>query len=109
MHRAAFGTRASASTHATPAANTLAGRGEYHMWTPDAIAALQAAVVSGEYEHYKLYAQLVNGRPASALRDLLGLKAAGKPIPIEEVESLEAVLARFDGAGMSLGALARGA
>jgi glutamate synthase (NADPH/NADH) large chain len=78
--------------------------GEYHMYNPDVVGALQAAVVSGDYQHYKLYAQLVNGRPASALRDLLGLKAA-MPIPIDEVEPLEAVLARFDGAGMSLGAL----
>jgi glutamate synthase (NADPH/NADH) large chain len=78
--------------------------GEYHMYNPDVVGALQAAVVSGDYAHYQLYAQLVNGRPASALRDLLGLKAA-TPIPIDEVEPLEAVLARFDGAGMSLGAL----
>jgi glutamate synthase (NADPH/NADH) large chain len=78
--------------------------GEYHMYNPDVVGALQAAVVSGDYEHYKLYAQLVNGRPASALRDLLGLKARA-PIAIEEVESIEAVLSRFDGAGMSLGAL----
>jgi glutamate synthase (NADPH/NADH) large chain len=78
--------------------------GEYHMYNPDVVGALQAAVVSGDYEHYKLYAQLVNGRPASALRDLLGLKAAA-PIAIDEVESIEAVLSRFDGAGMSLGAL----
>jgi glutamate synthase (NADPH/NADH) large chain len=78
--------------------------GEYHMYNPDVIGALQAAVVSGDYAHYQLYAQLVNGRPASALRDLLGL-AAGTPLPLDEVEPLEAVLARFDGAGMSLGAL----
>jgi glutamate synthase (NADPH/NADH) large chain len=78
--------------------------GEYHMYNPDVIGALQAAVVSGDYAHYQLYAQLVNGRPASALRDLLGLNA-GTPVPIDEVEPLEAVLARFDGAGMSLGAL----
>ena len=79
--------------------------GEYHMYNPDVIAALQAAVVTGEYEHYKLYSQLVNNRPVSTLRDLLALKALPTPIPLEEVESLEAVLARFDGAGMSLGAL----
>ena len=79
--------------------------GEYHMYNPDVVGALQAAVVSGDYELYKLYAQLVNGRPVSALRDLLSLKSSKPPIPIEEVESLEAVLARFDGAGMSLGAL----
>jgi glutamate synthase (NADPH/NADH) large chain len=78
--------------------------GEYHMYNPDVIGALQAAAVSGDYAHYQLYAQLVNGRPASALRDLLGLNA-GTPVPIDEVEPLEAVLARFDGAGMSLGAL----
>jgi len=79
--------------------------GEYHMYNPDVVGALQAAVVSGDYDLYKLYAQLVNGRPASALRDLLALKHNRKPLPIEEVESVEAVLARFDGAGMSLGAL----
>jgi glutamate synthase (NADPH/NADH) large chain len=79
--------------------------GEYHMYNPDVVAALQAAVVAGDYELYRLYAQLVNGRPASALRDLLALKAHEQPIPIEQVESIEAVMARFDGAGMSLGAL----
>src|ERR1700729_1393448 len=75
------------------------------MYNPDVVGALQAAVVSGDYDLYKPSAQLVNGRPASALRDLLGLKARGAPIPIDEVEPVEAVLARFDGAGMSLGAL----
>src|ERR1700674_5100996 len=79
--------------------------GECHMYNPDVVGALQAAVVSGDYELYRLYAQLVNGRPASALRDLLGLRHSHQPIPIDEVESVEAVLARFDGAGMSLGAL----
>jgi glutamate synthase (NADPH/NADH) large chain len=79
--------------------------GEYHMYNPDVVGALQAAVVSGDYEHYRLYAQLVNNRPVSTIRDLLGLKLATKPIPIEEVEPIETLLARFDGAGMSLGAL----
>jgi glutamate synthase (NADPH/NADH) large chain len=79
--------------------------GEYHMYNPDVIGALQAAVVSGDYEHYKSYAKLVNERPVSALRDLLGLKSANPAIPLDAVEPLEAVLARFDGAGMSLGAL----
>jgi glutamate synthase (NADPH/NADH) large chain len=75
------------------------------MYNPDVVGALQAAVVSGDYEQYRLFAQLVNERPVSTIRDLLGLKLASEPIPIEEVEGLEAVLKRFDGAGMSLGAL----
>ena len=79
--------------------------GEYHMYNPDVIAALQAAVISGDYSHYKLYSQLVNSRPVATLRDLLALKNTGRSIPLSDVEPIEAVLARFDSAGMSLGAL----
>ena len=79
--------------------------GEYHMYNPDVIAALQAAVLSGEYEHYKLFSELVNNRPAATIRDLLALKPGKRSIPLSEVESVEAVLSRFDSAGMSLGAL----
>ena len=79
--------------------------GEYHMYNPDVIAALQAAVVMDDYALYRQYATLVNSRPASTFRDLLGLRAQRPPIPLAEVEPVEAVLARFDSAGMSLGAL----
>jgi glutamate synthase (NADPH/NADH) large chain len=79
--------------------------GEYHMYNPDVVATLQAAVISGEYERYRLYASLVNQRPISCLRDMFQLAPRQEPIPLEEVEPLEDVLARFDSAGMSLGAL----
>ncbi len=79
--------------------------GEYHMYNPDVVAALQAAVISGDYEHYKLFSQLVNNRPAATIRDLLALQPGPRPIPVSEVESVTAVLSRFDSAGMSLGAL----
>ena len=79
--------------------------GEYHMYNPDVIATLQAAVMTGDYGIYQQFAKLVNERPASALRDLLALAPKAAPIPVEEVESEEAILARFDSAGMSLGAL----
>src|SRR6202522_2562518 len=78
--------------------------GEYHMYNPDVIAMLQSAVMTGDYEQYKQYAALVNERPVSCIRDLLKLKP-GAAIPIDEVEPLPAILARFDSAGMSLGAL----
>jgi glutamate synthase (NADPH) large chain len=78
--------------------------GEYHMYNPDVIATLQGAVMSGSYDTYKEFAKLVNERPASTLRDLLQLKP-GAAIPLEEVESVEAIMKRFDAAGMSLGAL----
>ena len=79
--------------------------GEYHMYNPDVIAALQGAVISGEFAHYRQFAALVNERPAATFRDLLTLKRAARPVPLAEVEPAEAVLARFDSAGMSLGAL----
>ncbi len=79
--------------------------GEYHMYNPDVIATLQAAVITGDYEQYQQYARLVNERPVSTLRDLLALARDRTPIPIEEVEPIEDIFKRFDGAGMSLGAL----
>jgi glutamate synthase (NADPH/NADH) large chain len=79
--------------------------GEYHCYNPDVIATLQAAVRSGDYDRYRAYAELVNQRPVSTLRDLMHLKATGPAVPLEEVESVEAILPRFDSAGMSLGAL----
>jgi glutamate synthase (NADPH) large chain len=79
--------------------------GEYHMYNPDVIAALQAAVISGDEAHYRQFAQLVNARPPSTFRDLLALRLRPTPLPLSEVEPAEAILARFDSAGMSLGAL----
>jgi glutamate synthase (NADPH/NADH) large chain len=79
--------------------------GEYHMYNPDVVATLQSAVMTDSYEQYREFARLVNERPASCIRDLLRLKIAAAPIPIEEVEPISAIVARFDGAGMSLGAL----
>jgi glutamate synthase (NADPH/NADH) large chain len=79
--------------------------GEYHMYNPDVIATLQAAVMSGDYEQYQQFAALVNERPVSCLRDLLRVNPAASPIALEEVEPISAILPRFDSAGMSLGAL----
>jgi glutamate synthase (NADPH/NADH) large chain len=79
--------------------------GEYHMYNPDVVATLQAAVVSNDYERYQQFAGLVNTRRASCLRDLLQLKPSAAPIPLAEVEPEAAILSRFDSAGMSMGAL----
>ena len=79
--------------------------GEYHMYNPDVVATLQSAVITGDYERYRLFASLVNERPVSCLRDLFRLAAGREPVPLDEVEPVEAILQRFDSAGMSLGAL----
>jgi len=66
---------------------------------------LQKAVQTGDYALYKEYAELVNGRQVAMLRDLMSLSDDAQPISIDEVESIEKILKRFDSAGMSLGAL----
>ena len=78
---------------------------EYHAFNPDVIKGLQDAVSTGDYAKWKTYAALVNDRPVASLRDLLALKKDIKPIALDEVESIESIMPRFDSAGMSLGAL----
>ncbi|MBY5927856.1 glutamate synthase large subunit [Halomonas denitrificans] len=78
---------------------------EYHAYNPDVVKALQEAVQEGDYSKWKKFAQLVNDRDPATIRDLLKLKPAAEPLPLEEVEPVEDLLPRFDSAGMSLGAL----
>lgn len=56
-----------------------------------------------DYQAYQQYAEAVNQRPVAMLRDLMRVKPLGEPISIDEVEPVEAILKRFDSAGMSLG------
>src|SRR5262249_43352269 len=53
---------------------------------------------------YRRYADLVTSRPATAIRDLLAFRT-GRPVPVEEVEPAETIIARFVSTAMSLGAL----
>ncbi|RMA82251.1 glutamate synthase large subunit [Umboniibacter marinipuniceus] len=78
--------------------------GEYHAFNPDVVMALQVAVKSGDYADWEKYAALVNDRPVATLRDLLRIKPQAA-IDLNEVEPWEAIVKRFDSAGMSLGAL----
>jgi glutamate synthase (NADPH/NADH) large chain len=78
---------------------------EYHAYNPDVVQELQTAVQTGSYEAYQKYAATVNSRPVAMLRDLMKLKLAATPISVDDVEPIEAILKRFDSAGMSLGAL----
>ncbi|WP_369988507.1 glutamate synthase large subunit [Pseudomonas xanthosomatis] len=79
--------------------------GEYHAYNPDVVNTLQAAVQQGDYAKFKEYTTLVDQRPVSMIRDLLKVKVADQALPLEQVEPLEAILKRFDSAGISLGAL----
>jgi glutamate synthase (ferredoxin) len=82
--------------------------GEYHLNSPEMAKALHAAVKAGPgYDHFNTYRTLLENRPVTALRDLLELRPAPTPLPIDQVESVDSICSRFCTGGMSLGALSR--
>lgn len=84
--------------------------GEFHLWNPDSIQALQEAVRKGDQGRYKDFSNLINdqsGHPAT-LRSLFKFKE-GKPISITEVEPAEYIMKRFATGAMSFGSISRGA
>jgi glutamate synthase (NADPH/NADH) large chain len=79
--------------------------GEYHAFNPDVVTALHTAVSSGRVEDYRFFADRVNNRVPSCLRDLLRLRPADRPLSLDQVEPVERIYPRFDTAAMSIGAL----
>ncbi len=82
--------------------------GEFHLNSPEMSKALHKAVKAGPgYDHFSTYQSLLEGRPATSLRDLLSFRKAISPLPLEQIESVESICKRFCTGGMSLGALSR--
>jgi glutamate synthase (ferredoxin) len=82
--------------------------GEAHLFSPQTIHTLQQAVRTGNYELYKQYAKLVNeqNQQRFTLRGLLEYKDR-EPIPLEEVEPVEAIMQRFKTGAMSYGSISK--
>lgn len=89
--------------------------GEYHRNNPTLVTELHKALglkrgQASEEERknqFEIYGKLLAEQPVSALRDLVELQSDREPVDIEEVEPLEAILAKFLTGGMSLGALSK--
>ncbi|MBI3088365.1 MAG: glutamate synthase large subunit [Candidatus Omnitrophica bacterium] len=79
--------------------------GEYHAFNPEMVRFVQQAIRVGDYDTYKKFSQSVSSRPPTALRDLLDVKPLGPPVPVEEVEPIDAICRRFATASISYGAL----
>jgi glutamate synthase (ferredoxin) len=107
-------------THAFPdrpaSGNTLDVGGDYqwrkdgeaHLFSPEAIHALQKAVRDGNYELFKKYSALVNEQNQQhfTLRGLLDFKSR-ESISIDEVEPIESILSRFKTGAMSYGSISK--
>ena len=82
--------------------------GERHLWTPEAIAALQQATRSGDLARYREYARLINDQAEKqfTLRGMFRF-VPGTAVPIEEVEPVSAIVKRFVTGAMSFGSISR--
>ncbi|MBN1428375.1 MAG: glutamate synthase large subunit, partial [Anaerolineae bacterium] len=82
--------------------------GEHHAWNPEAIHQLQWAVRDDDYDKYQTFARLVNeqNQRPHVLRGMLDFKPR-EPIPLEEVEPVEAILKRMTTGAMSFGSLGK--
>ncbi|MCR4300798.1 MAG: glutamate synthase large subunit [Sulfuricaulis sp.] len=83
--------------------------GEYHMLNPDTVAKLQHATRANSYEMFKEFSHACDdsAEHLATLRGLMELKLADRPIPIEEVEPVEAITQRFATGAMSYGSISQ--
>ncbi|MCK5308138.1 MAG: glutamate synthase subunit alpha, partial [Zetaproteobacteria bacterium] len=83
--------------------------GEYHLLNPETIHKLQYACRTNDGELFREYAELINNQSERlcTLRGLMDLKYAQKPIPIDEVESVEDICRRFKTGAMSYGSISK--
>jgi glutamate synthase (NADPH/NADH) large chain len=109
-HQTAFPLRTS-----TPAELDTGGEyrwrrdGEMHLFNPETVHKLQHATRTGQYAIYKDYTAIVNdqSRRLGTLRGLLDFTPGTQPIPIDEVEPVEAILKRFATGAMSYGSISQ--
>jgi len=83
--------------------------GEFHLWNPESVAALQDAARNGDEQRYKEFSALINDQSnnPTTLRSLLKFKNLN-PIPIEQVEPVSEIVKRFATGAMSFGSISRG-
>ncbi|MGE4563890.1 MAG: glutamate synthase large subunit [Victivallaceae bacterium] len=80
--------------------------GENHLWTPESLSLFRQAVHENNPDKYRRYAALINNQEGRlcTLRGLFEFKKC-RPVPLEEVESVESIVSCFVSGAMSLGSL----
>jgi glutamate synthase (NADPH/NADH) large chain len=82
--------------------------GELHLFTPEVVFLLQHSTRTGRQDVFARYSEEVNrlAREGGALRGLFGFKTGLRPpVPLDEVESVEAIVTRFNTGAMSYGSI----
>src|SRR5256712_72042 len=83
--------------------------GELHLFNPRTIHLLQKACRTNDYATFKEYTRLIDDQAErmATLRGLFELKYAREPIPLDEVEPVEAIMKRFKTGAMSYGSISK--
>jgi glutamate synthase (ferredoxin) len=83
--------------------------GESHLFNPLTIHKLQYACRTGNYNVFKEYSKLVDDQAASlnTLRGMMDFRPSPKPVRIEEVEPVDAIVKRFKTGAMSYGSISK--
>ncbi|BBZ75853.1 glutamate synthase [Mycolicibacterium anyangense] len=84
--------------------------GELHLFTPETVFLLQHSTRTGRHEVFAKYSEEVNrlSREGGTLRGLFTFKADLRtPVPLHEVESVDAICARFNTGAMSYGSISK--
>ena len=83
--------------------------GELHLFNPRTVHLLQKATRNKDYKTFKEYTRLIDDQSErmATMRGLMILKYASKPIAIEEVEPVDAIVTRFKTGAMSYGSISK--
>ncbi|MGH9885520.1 MAG: glutamate synthase-related protein, partial [bacterium] len=83
--------------------------GEHHLFNPETVHKLQHACRTGSFKVFQSYSALVNDQSKTlcTLRGLMELVPAAVPVPLEEVEPVEEIVARFKSGAMSYGSISK--
>ena len=84
--------------------------GSPHLFNPDTVFRLQHSTRTRRYDIFREYTALVDGQATQlkTLRGLFTLRTGDRPrVPLDEVEPIEAIVARFSTGAMSYGSISR--
>ncbi len=108
-HEAAFGPAAEPGLPSAGIHRLRTGpQAEEHLYAPETIHLLQQAVRTGDRGLFGRYAERVENEGPRTIRSMLTFRfEACRPVPLEEVEPVSALVRRFRTGAMSYGSISR--
>ncbi len=110
-HRLGFPDKSSANVIALPNPGDVHWRqgGNEHMWAPQAISHMQAAVRTNSREAWQTFSQHANQQATRrcTIRGLLDFESVQDAVPLDEVEPASEIVKRFATGAMSFGSISK--